>query len=112
VPADGGSAPTEDSFGPTLDRTGDSVAFVSISRTIVEGDGNEAPDVFVRDIGAGTTTLVSATPEGKPGNSHSGRSAQSSISRDGNTVVFTTYATDLGFRDRNNAVDIVTWTRR
>jgi Tol biopolymer transport system component len=112
VPADGRSAPTEDSFGPTLDRTGDAVAFVSISRTIFEGDGNEAPDVFVRDIGAGTTTLVSATPEGEPGNSHSGRSAQSSISRDGNTVVFSTYATDLGFRDRNNAVDIVTWTRR
>jgi Tol biopolymer transport system component len=111
VPADGRSAPTEDSFGPTLDRTGDSVAFVSTSRTIVGGDRNEAPDVFVRDIEAGTTTLVSATPEGEPGNSHSGRSAQSSISRDGNTVAFVTYATDLGFRDTNNAADVVTWTR-
>ena len=111
VPADGRSAPTEDSFGPTLDRTGNLVAFVSISRTIVEGDHNEASDVFVRDIEAGTTTLASANPYGEPGNSHSGRSAQSSISRDGTTVVFTTYSTDLGFEDTNEAVDIVTWTR-
>jgi Tol biopolymer transport system component len=111
VPADGRSAPTEDSFGPTLDRTGNHVAFVSISSTIVEGDTNEAPDVFVRDIEARTTTLASANPKGEPGNSHSGRSAQSSISRDGTTVVFTTYATDLGFEDTNNALDIVTWTR-
>jgi Tol biopolymer transport system component len=112
VPADGESAPTEDSFGPTLDRTGNLVAFVSISSTIVEGDTNKAPDVFVRDIEAGTTTLASANPKGEPGNSHSGRSAQSSISRDGRTVVFTTYATNLGFEDTNKALDIVTWTRR
>lgn len=111
VPRDGTSAPTEDSYGPTLDRDGSHVAFVSTSSTIVRRDTNQAPDVFVRDIDAGRTLLASATPEGTTGNSHSGRSAESSISRNGRTVVFTTYATDLGFEDTNDAIDIVTWTR-
>jgi Tol biopolymer transport system component len=49
---------------PSLSADGRFVAFSSSSSAIVAGDTNGAPDIFVRDRSTGTTTRVSATPDG------------------------------------------------
>lgn len=42
------------------------VAFVSSSSSLVPGDSNARPDVFVRDLASGATLLGSSTSEGVP----------------------------------------------
>jgi Tol biopolymer transport system component len=47
---------------------GTRVAFVSSSGTLVPGDANARPDVFVRDLVSGSTTLVSSASDGTASN--------------------------------------------
>ena len=53
---------------------------------------NQASDVFVRDSTTGQTSLVSATPDGQPGN---GDSFDPAISPNGRYVAFVSLATNL-----------------
>ena len=68
------------------------VVFSSTSSDLVAGDYNSTEDVFVRDMVANVTILVSRTPGGDPGNSTSRNPV---ISGDGSHVAFESYATDL-----------------
>lgn len=68
------------------------VLFASGSYDLVAGDYNSTEDVFVRDMVANVTVLVSRTPGGDPGNSTSRNPV---ISGDGTHVAFESYATDL-----------------
>ena len=45
---------------------GTRVAFVSSSASLVSGDTNGRPDVFVRDLGSGSTVIASSTSNGVP----------------------------------------------
>ncbi|GIM96714.1 PD40 domain-containing protein [Paractinoplanes toevensis] len=78
------------------------VAFTSAAPNLVPGDTNETWDVLVRDRRAGTTTLVSRSGAGVPGNSSSYGQA---MSPDGRYVSFTSDATDLVPGDTNGAYD-------
>ena len=60
-------------------------AFYSEASDLVAGDGNAAGDVFLRDRVSGTTTLVSATAGGAPGN---GQSTYPVLSADGRWLAF------------------------
>ena len=80
-------------FDAAISGDGHSVAFSSDADGLVPGDVNGLFDVFVRNIDAGTTTLVSAAGDGSPGNDISGEPA---ISRDGNRVAFGSFAGNLG----------------
>jgi Tol biopolymer transport system component len=76
-----------------LSGNGRYVAFTSDADNLVAGDTNKAADVFVRDLVAGATTLVSVKVGGTgPGNKHSYSPA---ISTDGRYVMFLSKATDL-----------------
>src|SRR5829696_1523572 len=79
------------------------VAFVSGSATVVAGDTNGKPDVFLRDRVAGTTRRVSLATGGGQGN---GRSDLPSISRDGRYVAFYSEATNLVAGDTNGRTDV------
>lgn len=68
------------------------VLFASGSFDLVAGDYNSTEDVFVRDMVANITVLVSRTPGGDPGNNSSRNPV---ISGDGTHVAFESYATDL-----------------
>jgi Tol biopolymer transport system component len=68
------------------------VAFQSLATNLVPGDTNGVTDVFVRDLVAGTTEIVSVDSSGVIGNSHSGAP---SISADGRYVAFQSFATNL-----------------
>jgi uncharacterized repeat protein (TIGR01451 family) len=87
----GGGNETSYHLGLSLD--GRHALFLSDASNLVENDNNGSTDVFVRDLIAGTTVLVSRNCDGRgPGN---GRSDYASISPDGRYVAFTSDATDL-----------------
>ncbi|MBX3400038.1 MAG: hypothetical protein KF873_14955, partial [Gemmataceae bacterium] len=80
------------------------VVFAYGADDLVTGDTNGQTDVFIRDLVAGTTKLVSRTSGGVSGNGGSGRPI---ISGNGKTVVFVSGATDLtGTSDTNGDNDL------
>jgi Tol biopolymer transport system component len=68
------------------------VTFASYATNLVPGDGNGTCDIFLRDLQAGVTLLVSTTTSGT---SADAASELSSISDDGRWVLFRSSATDL-----------------
>jgi len=69
------------------------VAFTSFADDLVTGDTNRATDVFVRDLQAGTTTLVSVNASGTgPGY---GSSYSPLVSTNGQIVLFHSQASDI-----------------
>ncbi|MDO8944576.1 MAG: hypothetical protein Q7U75_15440, partial [Desulfobacterales bacterium] len=89
-------------------QSGDRVAFSWQSNDRAAGDTNGVEDVYVRDITAGTTRLVSARADGSgAGNAASGSPAMAS---GGRYVAFQSEATDLvgaAEEDGNRAADIL-----
>jgi Tol biopolymer transport system component len=93
-----------DSGRPTISADGTRVTFASWADNFAAGDGNGTPDVFLRDLAAGTTTLLSGAAGG--GATSNGSSAEATISADGTLVAFSSDASDLvlttdtaGYRD-------------
>lgn len=84
---------------------GDRMVFAWASHDVPAGDTNGWEDVYLREVPAGVTRLVSARAEGAgPGNGPSGAPA---ISADGRFVVFESLATDLvPGNDTNHATDV------
>ena len=81
-------------FPPSLSTDGRFVAFTSAARTLDPDDGDDAQDVFVRDLLEGTTTLVSRT-SGVSGAKGNRESVDPSISGDGRFVAFASRAPNL-----------------
>jgi len=92
------------SSSPSISADGRYVAFISTSPDLVEGDTNNATDVFVRDLQEGTTRRVSVDDPEAEGKA--GRSFAPSISADGRYVVFTSAASDLVLNDTNGYWDV------
>jgi Tol biopolymer transport system component len=85
------------STDPAISADGRYVAFDSSATNLVANDNNNAQDVFVRDLQAGKTALVSVSSDGKhPG---SGASYSPIISANGRYILFhsTAYNLILGF---------------
>ncbi|MDQ1612242.1 MAG: hypothetical protein QOG00_2173 [Pyrinomonadaceae bacterium] len=81
------------------------VTFDSSATDLVAGiTSGETQDVFVRDVQQSQTTLVSPNLQRTRGGNSS--SSGITISADGSTVVFTSFATDLVATDTNNALDV------
>ncbi len=72
---------------PAISADGNRIAFTSFSTNLIPGDVNASPDVFVRDVAAGTTQLVSRQPDGSP---IPEASSDAAISGDGRRVAFVT----------------------
>ena len=89
VSSSGGEA-NGDSFAPAISSDGRYVAFASSASNLVDGDTNDANDVFVRDRQSNTTARVSVGFDGSQAN---GGSDQPSLSGDGRLVAFTSAAT-------------------
>ena len=80
-----------DSAAPSISADGRYVAFMSYGTAL--GAGAPYSQIFVRDVIAGTTTLVSARSDGTMANSYS---YAPSISGDGRYVAFASSASNLG----------------
>jgi Tol biopolymer transport system component len=101
------------SYNPSISADGRYVAFDSTATDLGPGGGTNS-DIFVRDLVADSTTLVTAgtTPNGGGGNQPS---EDPSISDDGRFVAFVSQATDLFNRDYNVSgtyYDIWVWDRQ
>ena len=68
------------------------VVFDSVATNLVPNDTNDASDVFLRDLQAGTTSRVSVSSSGQAGNR---ASSMASISADGRYVAFASGATNF-----------------
>ncbi|WP_083918128.1 TolB-like translocation protein [Methylosarcina fibrata] len=79
------------------------VAFDSSASNLVEGDSNDAIDIFVRDLKKGVTQRVSVDNTGVEGNSISYYPA---LSANGRYVAFYSYASNLIEGDHNDSSDI------
>jgi Tol biopolymer transport system component len=100
----GSSSGTGRSYAPVLTPSGRTVAFVSNANDLVADDDNDAFDVFLRDLNAGTTTLVSIGRDGVGG----GRTDSWGpiVTPNGRYVVFNSAAKNLVSGDRNQASDV------
>jgi RHS repeat-associated protein len=94
-----GSAPGNNNSGgntgfrPVMSQDGRWIAFASRASDLVAGDTNNRDDVFVRDMSAGETILVSTNVSGTNGaNQHS---TYPTITTDGRTILFLSAANNL-----------------
>lgn len=90
-------------YRPSISADGRYVAFSSQSTTLVTGDTNNLPDLFVRDRVAQTTVRISVSSAGLQAN---GMSWSPQISADGTRVAFYSEATNLVSGDTNTYPDI------
>ncbi len=88
----GGEITTFPSGDPAISRDGNRVAFVTRA-AIDPQDGNGDGDVYLRDIGAGATTLISRRGIGAPSGDDS--SIEPALDDDGSHVAFESFASDL-----------------
>ncbi len=96
------------SYQPRLSEDGQVVVFTSAATNLVAGDTNGLPDVFVRDILAGTTTLVSKSTAGGVPN---GESSDPQMSVDGRWFAYVSTASDLVAGDTNGVADVFVFDR-
>ncbi len=102
----------DESERPLISEDGNRVAFVSrASNLTATADGNGVRDVFLRDVGLGTTSLVSVNAAGtSSGNFISGPVTLAgtflALSADGSRVAFASDANDLVATDTNATSDI------
>ena len=92
--ADGGS------YTPAISDSGRRVSFTSDADNLSSDDNNTYQNIFVRDLTAATTTLVSRA-DGATGAGAEASSDDSSISGDGRRVGFTSGANNLSAEDNN-----------
>ncbi|MDR3572422.1 MAG: hypothetical protein P4L50_01050 [Anaerolineaceae bacterium] len=101
-----GSKPDNSAAVAAISGSGRYIAFSSFAGNLVKGDGDQLPDIFVRDMQQNKIYLASASSSGQKGNSDSGDTGAPSISADGRYVAFSSYATNLVQGDTNGAADI------
>src|SRR5205807_4348450 len=100
----GTAAGTATSGDPVISNDGRYVAFASLARDLGPTDNNNFTDLYVRDLVAGTTSLVSINAAGTAtGNSTSDSPV---MSGDGRYVAFESAASDLVSGDTNNTWDV------
>src|SRR5690242_7951067 len=104
VGSPGGDIGNGPSTSPLISADGRYVAFVSAASNLVANDTNGVNDVFIRDLQAGTTALVSVNTSGNA----SGNDASDSptMTPDGRWVVFVSKATNLVAGASNNQGEI------
>src|SRR5207244_11440584 len=91
--ASDGTQGNGDSKQPSISGDGNSIAFGSFAKNLVQPDTNFAQDVFVHDRATGTTVRVSDAPDGSQGNNWS---FSPDLDGNGHIVVFDSFASNLG----------------
>ena len=104
VNLDGSKSGNGKSTSPLISPDGRYVVFMSQASDLVANDTNGFTDVFLRDLVAGTTLLLSVNFNGSASSNR--LSANPVLSADGNVVVFESYSSDLTVGDFNEAKDI------
>jgi Tol biopolymer transport system component len=93
-----GGPGNRDSYYPSISGDGDVIAYTSLASNIVGDDANKNTDIFVHDVSAGSTRLISRAPDGSPATELSDRAA---VSLDGTHVGYESRANNLVVGDRD-----------
>jgi Tol biopolymer transport system component len=93
-----GAGANDNSFQPDISGDGRYVVFQSDANNLSRADNNAFTNIFVRDLVANTTTLVSRRP-GPGGAGANDNSIDATISADGNRVAFSSGANNLSNED-------------
>lgn len=91
------------SISGVISTNGQFIAFQSDSSDLLPGDTNGASDIFLGDLQAGTTELISVATNGGWGN---GASTDPAITPDGRYVAFISAASNLVAGDANGIPDV------
>jgi len=91
------------SYTPSLSADGTAVAFYSHADNLDPADTDTSPDVYVKDLASGDIALASTADTGVKG---SGGSYSPSMAADGNSVAFTSEATNLDPADTDSELDV------
>ena len=97
------------SSSPAISGDGRYLAYVSTAANLIAGDTNGGSDVFVYDRRKGVTSRVSVGTNGKqarPGSPPNAFFLETSVSRSGRYVAFTSAADNLVPRDSNKVADV------
>jgi hypothetical protein len=105
APGVAGAKGNGDSFSFSASADGRKVVFESESTNLDPDDTDALTDVYVRDLNANTTTLVSRA-DGAEGAKSNGQSIFASISDDGRYVAFSSQATNLDPDDPDTNFDV------
>ncbi|WP_395710942.1 Calx-beta domain-containing protein [Reyranella sp.] len=97
----------DDSFDPALSPGGTLAAFASRADNLVSGDGNDASDIFVKDL---TTGLVQRITMGFLGDEANNSSFSPVFSPAGGKIAFVSQASNLVVGDGNFTTDIFVWS--
>ncbi len=89
---------------PSISADGRCVVFQSEASDLVPGDTNGLRDVFVRDIGAGTTERINVSTSGEQDTGDAGLWMSHPITADGRCVIFSSIGA-LVLNDTNGAYD-------
>src|SRR5688572_6024238 len=79
----------DNSFGSSLSGDATKAAFWSFASNLVPCDTNDVMDVFVTDLSTGQVSRASTTADGEQANA---MSYLPSLSEDGGTIAFSSYA--------------------
>lgn len=101
--ASDGTPANDLSFEPALSADGQYVAFTSYATNLAPNSTKRQADVYVRDLRAQTTSIVSISSAGIRGNRASG---EPSISADGRFIAFTSETEYFDPSDWNGAKDV------
>jgi Tol biopolymer transport system component len=94
-----------DSFNSAISADGRFVAFDSVASNLNPADQDATDDVFMRDLQANTTTLVSRV-SGAAGVKGNDTSSNPAISADGRLVVFESNSSNLDPADQDSIPDV------
>ena len=106
-----GTQGNNDSRYPYFSFNGRYITFESWASNLVVGDANDQADIFVHDMVTGSTTLASVASDGTQENNFPQQGIMSTpfpstISDDGQFVMFHSWATNLVPDDTNDNMDI------
>ncbi|PWK80750.1 WD40 repeat protein [Lentzea atacamensis] len=88
---------------PAITPDGSRVLFVAWGDTLVPGDTEDTPDIFMKDLRTKAITRVNTRADGTVSDA---QPYQPSVSADGRFVVFSSLASNLVRRDTNNVDDV------
>jgi Tol biopolymer transport system component len=101
-----GAGGNDTSFAPAISADGTRVAFGSRADNLSTEDDDGFPNVFVRDLTAASTTLISRATGAAGAPAAGGPSNPGAISPSGRFVAFTSAADNLSADDDNAATDV------
>ncbi|MDH5359007.1 MAG: PKD domain-containing protein [Gammaproteobacteria bacterium] len=92
------------SYSPSISADGNLIAFTSFANNLVHGDNNAVSDVILMDRLTNEVRVITQAESGQSGNGSA--IGTPVLSRTANSIVFSTYASNLLPGDTNNVADI------